>query len=489
MFMEVKDLKPALIWELFDQITKVPRPSKKEGKIVQFLLDFAKEYKLEVYKDSAFNIIIKKPATPGKENLKTVILQSHVDMVCEKNKDVAFNFEIDPIQTYIDGDWLKAKGTTLGGDNGIGMAASLAILASNELIHGPIVALFTTDEETGLTGANALNPDFLEGDILLNLDSEEWGEFCIGCAGGKNTTGTFTYQSEDAPKDYFWFEVQVSNLKGGHSGSDIHKELGNANKILSRYLYLLLQETPIVLSKIDGGNLHNAIAREASATVGVPFASKERTIVLLNILQADILNELPEEDRKAKLVIHSTDTPHHIIDRKTGKNLIRTLYAMPHGVMGWSFDMPGTVETSTNLASVKMEEDHKIVVTTSQRSSTNSAKDNIANMVTTVFQLAEAQSNSSDGYPGWKPNPDSPVLHISEKVFEENFKTKPKIISIHAGLECGLFLEKNPALDMISCGPTILGAHSPDERMQISTVGKWWEFLTKLLIEIPSKEA
>ncbi|MDR2475950.1 MAG: aminoacyl-histidine dipeptidase [Bacteroidales bacterium] len=485
--MEMKELKPSLVWELFDRITKIPRPSKKEEKIVAFLLEFAQEQGLEVKKDEALNVIIRKPATPGKEHLQTLILQSHVDMVCEKNSDVRFNFETDPIQTYIDGEWLKAKGTTLGGDDGIGVAAALAILSSTELEHGPILALFTTDEETGLTGANALDPQLLQGDILLNLDSEEWGEFCIGCAGGKNTVATFNYQPEAAPHDYFWFDVHVSGLKGGHSGSDIHKELGNANKILARYLYTLMQETPLVLSKIDGGNLHNAIAREASATAGIPLASKERASALLNILQANMLMELPADDRNLRLDIHSTEAPKEVIDAQTGRNLLLALYALPHGVLGWSFDMPGTVETSTNLASVKMKDNHQIAVTTSQRSSTASAKDNTVNMVTAVFQLAGAEVKSSTGYPGWKPNPASPILHTSQAVFEKLFGTKPAIISIHAGLECGLFLEKNPKLDMISCGPTIMGAHSPEERLKIPTVAQWWEFLTELLKNIPAQ--
>ena len=484
--MEMKNLNPSLLWNLFDRITQVPRPSKKEGEIVEFLLNFAKEQGLEAQTDAALNVIIRKPATPGKEGLKTVILQSHVDMVCEKNGNVVFDFENDPIQTYIDGDWVKARGTTLGGDDGIGMAAALAILASNDIEHGPVVALFTTDEETGLTGANALDPDFMQGDILLNLDSEEWGEFCVGCAGGKNTTGTFSYHLETAPPDYFWFEVKISELKGGHSGSDIHKGLGNANKILARYLYSLMQEAPVALSTIEGGNLHNAIAREGNATAGIPMALKERASVLLNLLKADLLIELPAEDRKVQLSIGSVEAPTHVIDSKTGNNLILALYAMPHGVLGWSFDMPGTVETSTNLASVKMKEGQKIIVTTSQRSSTASAKDNAANSVTTVFELAGAEAQSSDGYPGWKPNPDSPVMHIAQSVFEKLFGEKPKIISIHAGLECGLFFEKNPQLDMVSCGPTILGAHSPEEQLEIPTVEKWWEFLKELLKNIPA---
>jgi dipeptidase D len=486
--MEIRDLNPASVWDLFDRITKVPRPSRKEEKIVSFLLEFAEEQGLEVKKDDALNVVIRKPATPGREHLQTVILQSHVDMVCEKNSDVAFNFETDPIQAYIDGDWVKARGTTLGGDDGIGMAATLAILSSKDIEHGPVVALFTTDEETGLNGANALTPDLLQGDILLNLDSEEWGEFCIGCAGGRNTVGTFSYRLETAPPDYFWFDVHISGLKGGHSGSDIHKELGNANKILARYLYALMQEAPVVLSRIDGGNLHNAIAREASATVGIPFAGKEKASALLNVLQAHVLTELPAEDRKVKLDIRSVEAPEHVMDTKTSNSLILALYALPHGVLGWCLDMPGTVETSTNLASVKMNENHTIAVTTSQRSSTASAKDNTVNMVTAVFRLAGAESRSSTGYPGWKPNPNSPVLHTSQAVFEKLFGEKPKIISIHAGLECGLFLEKNPKLDMISCGPTIMGAHSPEERLEIPTVAKWWEFLTELLKNIPARK-
>ncbi|MCL1938802.1 MAG: aminoacyl-histidine dipeptidase [Candidatus Azobacteroides sp.] len=485
--MEIKDLKPSLIWNLFVQITQIPRPSGKEEKIVNFLIDFAKKHQLEVKKDQAMNVMIRKPATPGKENLRTVILQSHVDMVCEKNSDVDFNFETGAIQTYVENGWVKAKGTTLGADNGIGVAAALAILASTDIEHGPIVALFTSDEENGLTGANAMQSDFLPGDILLNLDSEDWGEFCIGCAGGKNTTGFFTYQEVPAPKDYFWFEIQISGLTGGHSGCDIHKGLGNANKILARYLYALSKKCPVILSKIDGGNLHNAIPREASATVGIPMDEKENAIIVSNLLQADLQRELPEEDKAVKLHLRTVEAPSSAIDEDTGNRLILALYALPHGELGWSFDMPGMVETSTNLASIKMKEGNKIVVTTSQRSATASLKDNTVNMVSSVFSLAGAEVVSSDGYSGWKPNPNSSVLQISEDVFEKISDEKPKVVATHGGLECGLFLEKNPNLDMISCGPTILGAHSPEERLEIASVEKWWNFLTELLPSIPEK--
>jgi dipeptidase D len=485
--MEIKDLCPSLIWDLFDQITKIPRPSKKEGKMIEFLVDFAEKHHLDITKDQASNIIIHKPATPGKENLQPVILQSHIDMVCEKNKDVAFDFETDAIQTYIDNDWIKAKGTTLGADNGIGIAAALAVLIAENIEHGPIIALFTTDEETGLNGANALNPDFLPEGILLNLDSEDWGEFCVGCAGGKNTLGIFTYRLAPTPQDYFWFEAQVTDLKGGHSGCDIHKELGNANKILARYLYALMQETPMLLAAIEGGNLHNAIAREANATVGIPFESKEKARLLLNILQSELLNELPKEDLNVKMDIHTVSAPAYAMDEIVGKNLIWTLYALPHGVISWNFDMPGTVESSTNLASIKMKDNQTIVVTTSQRSSIASLKNNIANMVTSVFRLAGAEVQSSEGYPGWQPNTQSPILRRSGEIYEKLFDEKPHIVCTHGGLECGLFLEKNPKLDMISCGPTILGAHSPEERLNISSVEKWWNFLIELLKEIPAK--
>lgn len=485
--MEIKDLEPTMIWNFFDQITKIPRPSKKEGKIVRFLLDFAKSYGLEAKKDDANNILIKKPATSGKENIAPVILQSHVDMVCEKNNDVKHDFENDPIVTYIDNGWVKARGTTLGADDGMGVAASLAVLASKDLEHGPLECLFTTDEETGLTGAFALQKGFLTGDILINLDTEEEGEFYIGCAGGKNTLATFTYKPEEAPPGHFWFKVVVKGLNGGHSGSEIDKGLGNANKILNRYLWTLNRECPVLLAQIDGGNLSNAIAREAWAVAGIPMSYKEKASMLVNILQSEVKAELKVADPDVRIGIESTDIPETCIDGKTTGNLLNALYACPHGVMGMSFEIPGLVETSTNMASVKMKEGNTVVVTTSQRSSTNSLKTDVANKVTAVFTLAGAEIKATDGYPGWKPNSDSAILKISENVYLKLFGNKPEIKAIHAGLECGLFLEKYPNLDMISCGPTILGAHSPEERVDIATVEKWWKFLVELLKNIPVK--
>ena len=485
--MNVKDLNPNLIWSYFDQITQIPRPSKKEEKIVRYLLDFAESQGLEAKKDAANNVLIKKKATLGKENLSTVILQSHVDMVCEKNNDVQHDFEKDSIKTYIDGDWVKAKGTTLGADDGIGVAAALAILASKDIEHGDLECLFTTDEETGLTGANALKDGFLSGNILINLDTEEEGEFYVGCAGGKNTLATFHYQEEKAPADYYWFNVQVKGLNGGHSGSEINQGLGNANKILTRYLWTLMQSYPLALAEITGGNLSNAIPREASAVAGIPFASKENARMTLNILLADVSAELKAIDPEVTIILETTETPTVCIDEKTTANLLNALYACPHGVIGMSFEIPGLVETSTNLASIKMKESNTIVVTTSQRSSTNSLKIDIANMVTSTFQLAGAKVQATDGYPGWRPNPDSKILKVSEKIYKDLFGKAPEVKAIHAGLECGLFLEKYPHLDMISIGPTILGAHSPEERIQISTVEKWWKFLLELLKNIPAK--
>jgi dipeptidase D len=451
-------------------------------------MDFARERKLEAIQDPAGNVLIKKQATSGREHLPTVILQSHVDMVCEINDGTVFDFEKDPIRTHIDGDWVKARGTTLGADDGIGVAAQLAILDSRTIAHGNLECLFTTDEETGLTGAAALQPGFLSGRCLINLDSEEEGVFCIGCAGGKTTRAAFQYIAENAPGDYFWFSVAVKGLHGGHSGSEIHKGLGNANRILTRYLWNLMRKTNLYIARIDGGNQSNAIPREASATAGIPFNQKEEAITSLNLLQAEVEAELKAIDPGVRLILESVDAPRTCIDRTAGNTLLNTLYACPHGVTGMSFDMPGLVETSTNLASVKQMENNTILITTSQRSATNSLRYDISNSVQSLFTLAGAKITSSEGYPGWKPNPESGILKAATLVYERLFGEKPEIRAIHAGLECGLFLKKYPLLDMISCGPTILGAHSPAERIEISTVAKWWRFLVDLLGNIPAEQ-
>ena len=425
----------------------MPRPSKKEEKIIAYLKAFGEKHKLETKVDEAGNVLIKKPATPGMENRKTVVLQSHIDMVCEKNNDVKHDFLTDPIETEIDGEWLKAKGTTLGADNGIGVATELAILADDSIEHGPIECLFTVDEETGLTGAFALKEGFMNGDILLNLDSEDEGELFIGCAGGIDSVAEFTYREVDVPAGYFCCKVQVKGLKGGHSGGDIHLGRGNANKLLNRFLSQASQKYDMYLCEIDGGNLRNAIAREAHAVIAIPKA----------------------------------------IDKDTAKRLLQTIYAAPHGVYAMSQDIPGLVETSTNLASVKMKPGHIIRIETSQRSSTASSKQDIANMVRTVFEMGGAAVSFGDGYPGWKPNPHSEILKVAVESYKRLFGVDAKVKAIHAGLECGLFLDKYPALDMISFGPTLQGVHSPDERMLIPTVQKFWDHLLDILKHIPVK--
>ena len=486
--MTIKDLKPQIVWKYFDEITQVPRPSKKEEKIIAYLLDFAKKHALEAKKDEAGNVLIEKKASKGFENRAKVILQSHVDMVCEKNNHTTHNFETDPIETIVDNGYVKANGTTLGADDGIGMAAALAILASDEIEHGDMEAIFTVDEETGLTGANALQKGFLTGSILLNLDSEEEGELCIGCAGGKATKAIFHYERETAPENLFWFEVEVKGLNGGHSGSEINKGLGNANKILNRFLWSLDRKYTLSLAEIKGGNLHNAIAREAYAKAGIPFDKKESLRVDLNLFVADIEDELRSVDPHVKIELQSTETPAWVIDKQTAKNLLNSLYVCPHGVLGMSFDIPGLVETSTNLASVKMTDNDTITVNTSQRSSTESLKNDAANRVNAAFTLAGANVEHTVGYPGWKPNTNSPILQVSVDSYKRLFGNEPTVKAIHAGLECGLFLDKYPNLDMVSFGPTITGAHSPDEKVEIATVEKWWSYVLDVLKNIPEKK-
>ena len=484
--MEKIELKPASVFHYFAEICKVPRPSKKEEKIIAYLQNFAKEQGLESKTDEAGNILIKKPATPGKENLKTVILQSHIDMVCEKNSDSTHDFLNDPIETYIDGEWLKAKGTTLGADNGIGMAAQLAVLAANDIEHGPIECLFTVDEETGLTGAFALKEGFMDGDILINLDSEDEGELFIGCAGGANTTAEFAYEEIDAPQDYFFFNVAIKGLTGGHSGDDINKNRANANKLLNRFLSQLAEKYDLYLCEIDGGNLHNAIPREARALCAVPMKHKEDVRIDMNIYTAEIENEFSVTEPNLRTELGSESPCAKAIDRDTVARLLKTIYAVHHGVYAWSQDMPGLVETSSNLASIKMV-DGKIKVVTSQRSSILSSRKYMSEVVRSAFLLGGAEVTTGDGYPGWKPNPASPILKVAIESYKRLFGVEPKVKAIHAGLECGLFLEKYPHLDMFSTGPTLRGVHSPDERMHIPAVDKFWQHLLDVLVNVPQK--
>lgn len=485
--MNITDLKPEIVWRFFQQVTQVPRPSKKEEKMIEFLELFANRYQIAIKKDAAGNILMSKPATLGKEKVPTVVLQSHMDMVCEKNNGTVHDFDKDPIETIVDGNWLRANGTTLGADNGIGVAAELALLASDDIEHGPIECLFTVDEETGLTGAKALGKGFMTGEILLNLDSEDEGEIFMGCAGGKDTQALFRYEAHETNPNMQYFIIDVKGLNGGHSGGEIHKGLGNANKILVRFLYLLQTQCDIALCSIDGGNLRNAIAREAHAVIGIYPEDKEPARILLNHYMTDIENELKHVDPNVQITMMSTDRPATCLSPVWAEKVIWALHACPHGVIGMSHDVEGLVETSTNLASVKMGADHTILVGTSQRSSIESCKEMIANQVDSVFKLAGATVTHGDGYPGWAPNPDSEILKIARETYKRLFHKEAKIKAIHAGLECGLFLEKYPYLDMISFGPTLRDVHSPNERIQIDTVGLWWSYLLELLKSIPAK--
>jgi len=474
-------LKPALVWNFFNEITQIPRPSKKEERIIAYLKDFGKKHNLSTKVDETGNVLISKPATVGYEKHKTVILQSHIDMVCEKNSDVIHNFDTDPIDTYIDGDWVKARGTTLGADNGIGMSMMLAVLSSDDLKHPALECLFTVDEETGLTGAFALKKDFLSGEIVINLDSEDDGEIFVGCAGGIDTVAKLSYKTEKTPENYFGFTVSVKGLQGGHSGDDIDKGLGNANKILNRFLWNLNKGMDFRLFGFDGGNLRNAIPREAIANGCVPFSEKENIRVMFNNYVHDLEIEIGDVELKMKLELESATLEENVLDKQSSNALLNAIYACPHGVITMSRDMPGLVETSTNLASVKMREGNIAEITTSQRSSVESLKHDIKQQVEAVFTLAGASVSHGDGYPGWKPNLKSEILKVATDSYVKLYKSQPKVRAIHAGLECGLFLEKYPFLDMISIGPTMRGVHSPDERLSISATQKCWEWLKDIL--------
>lgn len=482
--MEVKDLKPELIWRCFDEITKVPRPSCHEEQIREYLLEFAKKHGVEAKTDECGNVVMTKAASKGHENAPTVVLQAHMDMVCEKNSGVEHDFMKDPINTYIDGEWVKAKGTTLGADNGIGMAAALAVMIDPTLEHGPVEALFTINEEIGLEGAQNLGKDMIKGKILLNLDSEDDGEIFVGCAGGIDTTAIFSYQRSLAPENFIFLRVSVGGLLGGHSGGDIHLGRANANKVIARFIWECSQLWDIEVSEFNGGNLRNAIPREAEAIFGVHSDHEQAVVRHLNKFSAEIVNEYKAVEPSIKLTIERTDKPRYCIDSDTSIRLVRALYSAPHGVYSMSADIPGLVETSTNLAAVKMIEDNKIKVTTSQRSSVESRKKDIASQVEAHFQLAGAEVSHSDGYPGWAPNMESAIMKISADAYEELFGVKPAIKAIHAGLECGLFLGKYPYLDMVSFGPTMTGVHSPDEQLLIPTVDKFWKHLCRVLEKV-----
>ncbi len=482
--MTIRELEPKAIWQYFDDITKIPRPSKKEEKIIAYLLDFAEKHNLEAAKDEVGNVVIKKPASAGFENRKSIIMQSHIDMVCEKNEGTEHNFDTDPIQTYIEDGWVKAKGTTLGADDGIGVAAQLAVLASTELKHGAVEALFTMDEEAGMTGAFSLQKGFFNSKILLNLDSEDEGELYIGCAGGKDTVATFYYDKKKIKKGIA-YKINLKGLKGGHSGDEIHKGIGNSVKLMNRFLYELYDIMKLKLSKFEGGNLRNAIPREAYAEIVISKKKKEVFEAFVKEYEAIFQNELQLKAPDLKFYAEEIELPKKVIDKFTTESLILSLYACPHGAIRFSDSIHGLVETSTNLASVKFGKNDDIIVVTSQRSSVESAKDDIVNRVQATFMLASANVESDGGYPGWQPNNNSEILKTSAESYKRLFNKEADVKAIHAGLECGLFLEKYPDLDMVSFGPTVRGAHSPDERLEIKTVPMFWDWLVDILENAP----
>ena len=484
--MTKQSLQPASVFDCFAQVNLVPRPSKKEAKMIDFLVHFGKELNLETKVDEAGNVLIRKPATPGMENRKTVILQSHMEMVCEKNADIEFNFMEDAIQTVIEGEWLKAKGTTLGADDGIGVAMQMAILKADDIEHGPIECVFTVDEETGLTGAFEMKPDFMQGDYLINLDSEDEGQIFVSCAGGAGTTATFTFEPIEIPANFFFFQVTIKGLTGGHSGDDINKNRANANKLLARFLYNSMQTYDLYLCDIQAGGLHNAIPREATAICAIPMADKERIRIDLNILAADIEEEYKSTEPQMKFILESTTATKTAVESGVTKRFITALQAVHNGVYAMCQDID-LVETSSNLASARLQEGNKIVVITSQRSSLMSARKNMSATIRATFDLAGATTETSGGYPGWAMNPKSDILRIASETYQQLFGKSPKVLGIHAGLECGLFSEKYPGLDMISFGPTLRGVHSPDERLHIPSVEKVWDHLLLILKNIPTQ--
>lgn len=484
--MEVKDLQPKAVFEIFDQITRIPRPSKKEEKIRQFILDFAKKHNIEAHADEIGNVILRKPASKGHENAPTAILQGHMDMVCESN-DKSFDFNKQPIETIVDGEWVRANGTTLGADNGIGVAAALAIMADDTLEHGPLEALITMDEETGMTGANNLKKGELKGNILINLDSEDDAEVFVGCAGGVDTVATFHYNRSFTPADFHYFKMDVRDGLGGHSGGDINLGRANANKLIARFLCQLMAKHDITLCEIDGGNLRNAIPRAAHAVFGVHTSKKDEIAVAFNQYVADIEKEYAGLETTMKITLETADKPDFAIDSATCRALVLAVYSAPHGVISMSRDMPGLVETSTNLASVKMKANDQIVVTTSQRSCVDSRKQDIAAQVGAHFELAGAKVEHGDGYPAWTPNLDSKVLRQAADAYEELYGVRPEIKAIHAGLECALFQKNYPGMDMVSFGPTLRDVHSPSERMHIPAVDRFYHQLVLLLKKIATE--
>jgi len=502
--MENKDLQPREVFDCFAMVNRVPRPSKHEEKMAEFLLNFGKELGLKTKIDETGNVSIFKPATPGYENRATVVLQSHMDMVCEKNADVDFDFKKDAIQTYVDGEWLKAKGTTLGADDGIGVAMEMALLQSSDIEHGPIQCIFTRDEETGLSGAFGMKSDFMEGDYLINLDSEDEGQIFVSCAGGANTIAAFPFTKEALPAGFDTFRVVVKGLMGGHSGDDINKKRANANKLLLRFLCDEMEKTDLRLVDIQAGGLHNAIPREAEALCAVPSSFSKQLQEDLAVFQDEIKNEFSETEKSIMATLISEAPAEMAQAPAETRKMLLSLRAVHNGVLAMSQTIDNFVETSSNLASIRLmtpeqiasnpelaffaasQKEPAVVVITSQRSSIESNRRNISAMVRAAFELGGAQNiKTGDGYPGWTTNPSSILVKMAVETYKELFNKEPQVLGIHAGLECGLFSVKYPHMDMISFGPTLRGVHSPDERLLIPTVPMVWDHLCLLLKRIP----
>jgi len=477
-------LKPESLWNHFEQICSYPRPSKKEGRIADYVMSVGKRNNLETLRDDFGNVLIRKPASPGKEDLAPVVLQGHLDMVAEKNSNVHHDWDKDPITPYIDGDWVKAKGTTLGSDNGIGVAAALSVIESKDIEHGPIEALFTLDEETGLFGAQSLKPGFLKAKILLNLDSEEDGTLYIGCAGGQNTYVKFKFKQAEIPLNTTTLELKVTGLRGGHSGLEIHAGRGNAIKIMARLLHELNYKFGIRLVDINGGSKHNAIPRECFTAIRLSSTQVKDAVSYIDDFLNTVKIEYKISEPNLNISVSEIKSRSKVFDKQTAMNLINSLYAVPNGVIKMSADIENLVETSTNLAVITTK-GKAVDIILSQRSSLETEKKDISNSISVLFKLAKADVMQVDSYPGWNPNIDSPILGIIKNVYTELFETEPDVKAIHAGLECGIISERYPEMDMISFGPTIMGAHSPDERVQITTVNKFWHLLINVLKNIP----
>lgn len=487
MNSEIRNLEPKQLWNKFADLNAVPRASKKEAQVIAFMKDFGKKLNLETIEDEVGNVIIKKPATPGMEDQETIVMQSHLDMVHQKNADTHFDFETQGIEMYVDGDWVRAKGTTLGADNGLGVATIMAILESTDIPHPAIEALFTIDEETGMTGAMGLKGGLLEGKILLNLDTEEDDEIGVGCAGGVDVTATRSYKEEETPEFKIGFSVTVKGLQGGHSGMQIHEGLGNANKILNRLLFDGFENFGLRISEIDGGSLRNAIPRESKALVAIDAIHEEAFKAEMAEHANEIKAELKTMEPDMEIVISNIETPKKVMDLGVQEGLTRALYAALNGVYRMSADIPDLVETSNNIARVIVK-DGQVKIACLTRSSVESSKWDLANMLRATFELTGCEVEFSGDYPGWKPNMDSAILKVLDNLYEKMNGQKAHVAACHAGLECGILGQNYPEMDMISFGPNIKGAHSPDERAQISSAQKYWKFVLEILKQIPKKQ-